>query len=35
MDVEAFDSGIMGAIAVDEGGVAEVGVPIAFIAETE
>lgn len=35
MDVEAFDSGIMGAIVVDEGGVAEVGVPIGFIAETE
>ena len=35
MDVESFDAGIMAAIVVNEGGVAAVGVPIAYIAETE
>lgn len=35
MDVEAFNDGILGSIVVPEGGVAQVGTPIAFIAETE
>jgi biotin carboxyl carrier protein len=35
MDVESFNEGILGAIVVPEGGVAPVGQPIAYIAETE
>lgn len=35
MDVESFNDGFLGAIVVEEGGVANVGAPIAFIAETE
>lgn len=35
MDVESFAEGILGSIVVPEGGVAGVGNPIAFIAETE
>ncbi|KAI7844732.1 hypothetical protein COHA_001617 [Chlorella ohadii] len=35
MDVESFAEGILGAIVVPEGGVAGVGTPIAFVAETE
>lgn len=35
MDVESFDNGILGAIVIDEGGVANVGSPIAYIAESE
>lgn len=35
MDVESFDAGIVAAIVVNEGGVASVGVPIAYIAESE
>jgi len=35
MDVESFAEGILGAIVVPEGGVATVGSPIAFVAETE
>lgn len=34
MDVESFNDGILGAIVIPEGGVANVGDPIAFIAET-
>ena len=34
MDVESFNDGIIGAIVIPEGGVANVGDPIAFIAET-
>ena len=34
MDVESFNDGILGAIIIPEGGVANVGDPIAFIAET-
>ncbi len=34
MDVESFSEGILGAIVIPEGGVANVGEPIAFIAET-
>lgn len=35
MDVESFEDGFLGSIVVDEGGTANVGSPIAFIAETE
>jgi pyruvate dehydrogenase E2 component (dihydrolipoamide acetyltransferase) len=35
MDVESFEAGFLGAIVVEEGGTANVGSPIAFIAETE
>lgn len=35
MDVESFSEGILGAIVVPEGGVAPVGQPIAYIAESE
>lgn len=35
MDVESFDAGILGAIVINEGGVANVGAPIAYIAESE
>lgn len=35
MDVESFYEGILAAIAVEAGGVAPVGEPIAFLAETE
>ena len=35
MDVESFDNGILGAIVINEGGVANVGAPIAYIAESE
>ena len=35
MEVESFSEGFLGAIVVDEGGVANVGSPIAFVAETE
>ena len=34
MDVESFSEGILGAIVIPEGGVANVGEPIAYIAET-
>eukprot|EP00192_Tetraselmis_astigmatica_P014985 CAMPEP_0117667810 /NCGR_PEP_ID=MMETSP0804-20121206/11184_1 /TAXON_ID=1074897 /ORGANISM="Tetraselmis astigmatica, Strain CCMP880" /LENGTH=179 /DNA_ID=CAMNT_0005475599 /DNA_START=172 /DNA_END=707 /DNA_ORIENTATION=+ len=34
MDVECFNSGILGAIVVGEGEVANVGIPIGYIAET-
>ena len=34
MDVESFNDGIIGAIVIPEGGVANVGDPIAFIAES-
>lgn len=35
MDVESFEEGILGAIVIQEGEVASVGAPIAFIAETD
>lgn len=35
MDVESFSEGILGAIVIPEGGVATVGSPIAYIAESE
>ena len=35
MDVESFSEGILGAIVGGEGGVAGVGAPIAYVAETE
>ena len=35
MDVESFNDGILGAVVVPEGGMASVGDPIAYIAETE
>jgi pyruvate dehydrogenase E2 component (dihydrolipoamide acetyltransferase) len=35
MDVESFEEGILGAIVVEEGGMANVGSPIAYIAETD
>jgi pyruvate dehydrogenase E2 component (dihydrolipoamide acetyltransferase) len=35
MDVESFAEGILGSIVVPEGGVANVGNAIAYIAETE
>eukprot|EP00210_Caulerpa_lentillifera_P008108 g7742.t1 len=35
MDVESFNEGYLGKIVVEEGGVATVGAPIAFIADTE
>lgn len=35
MDVESFNNGILGAIVIPEGDVANVGTPIGFIAETE
>ena len=35
MDVESFNDGILGAIVISEGGVANVGEPIAYIAESE
>lgn len=35
MDVESFEDGYLGSIVIDEGGVANVGSPIAYIAETE
>lgn len=34
MDVESFNDGILGSIVIPEGGVANVGDPIGFIAET-
>lgn len=34
MDVECFNTGILGAIVIPEGEVARVGVPIGYIAET-
>jgi len=34
MDVESFSEGILGAIVIPEGGVANVGEPIAYVAET-
>lgn len=35
MDVESFSDGILGSIVIHEGDMANVGSPIAFIAETE
>jgi len=35
MDVESFNNGILGAIVIPEGEVANVGTPIGFIAESE
>lgn len=35
MDVECFNDGYLGAIVIPEGGSADVGAAIAFIAETE
>lgn len=35
MDVESFEDGFLGSIVIEEGGTANVGSPIAFIAETE
>jgi pyruvate dehydrogenase E2 component (dihydrolipoamide acetyltransferase) len=35
MDVESFEDGYLGAIVVEEGGTANVGAPIAFIAESQ
>jgi pyruvate/2-oxoglutarate dehydrogenase complex dihydrolipoamide acyltransferase (E2) component len=35
MDVEAFTAGFLGGIVIAEGGVASVGEPIAYVAETE
>lgn len=35
MDVESFSEGILGAIVIQEGQMAGVGSPIAYIAETE
>ena len=35
MDVESFNDGFLGKIVVEEGGVANVGEPIAFVADTE
>jgi pyruvate dehydrogenase E2 component (dihydrolipoamide acetyltransferase) len=35
MDVESFAEGILGSIVIKEGEVAGVGLPIAYIAETE
>lgn len=35
MDVESFAEGILGSIVIREGEVAGVGLPIAYIAETE
>lgn len=35
MEVESFSEGYLGAIVVEEGGVANVGAAIAFVAETE
>jgi len=35
MDVESFNSGILGAIVIPEGEVADVGKPIGYIAETK
>lgn len=35
MDVECFNDGYLGAIVIPEGGTADVGSAIAFIAETE
>lgn len=35
MDVESFNDGILGSIVINEGGVANVGEPIAYIAESE
>ena len=35
MDVESFNEGILGSIVTAEGGTANVGEPIGFIAETE
>lgn len=35
MDVESFSDGILGSIVIQEGDMANVGSPIAFIAETE
>ena len=35
MDVESFSEGILGAIVTNEGEMAGVGNPIAYIAETE
>lgn len=34
MDVESFNDGILGSIVINEGGVANVGDPIAYIAES-
>lgn len=35
MDVESFSEGFLGAIVIPEGGVANVGATIAYVAETE
>jgi len=35
MDVESFSDGILGSIVIQEGEVANVGSPIAFIAESD
>ena len=35
LQVESFSAGFLGAIVVEEGGVANVGAAIAFVAETE
>ena len=35
MDVESFNDGILGKIVVEEGGVAGVGAPIAYLADSE
>ena len=35
MDVESFNDGILGAIVTQEGEMASVGNPIAYIAESE
>lgn len=35
MDVESFENGFLGAIVIQEGGVANVGAPIAYIATSE
>ena len=35
MDVESFEDGYLGSIVIEEGGTANVGAPIAYIAETE
>ena len=35
MDVESFENGFLGSIVIEEGGVANVGSPIAYIATSE
>jgi pyruvate/2-oxoglutarate dehydrogenase complex dihydrolipoamide acyltransferase (E2) component len=35
MDVECFEDGFLGSIVIEEGGTANVGAPIAYIAESE